>query len=83
MINDDINNNEFNEQELKILIEQIESLNKQKETINYRITDLLNKGQIQGFPKDIVKKIIQCRKKPVSEIERERFLIDKFLRAIE
>jgi uncharacterized protein (UPF0335 family) len=71
-----------NGDQLLQIIEQYESLAKEKEAISANQKDIMAEAKSQGYDTKIIKKIIAIRAKSISVVSEEMALLDIYMNAI-
>lgn len=72
----------FAQGQLKSLVERIERLEEEKNTIAGDIKEIYAEAKANGFDTKILRKVIGLRRKEVAEREEEDAMIDLYLQAL-
>lgn len=72
----------ISKEQLKSIIERIESLEEEKSGIASDIKDIYAEAQGSGFDKKAIREIIKLRKKNASEREEEEYILDTYKAAL-
>ena len=67
---------------LKLLIERIERLEEEKQTIANDIKEVFAESKMAGFDVKIMRKIISLRKMESQELEEQELLMETYRRAL-
>ena len=73
---------QINNNQLKALVERIESLEAEKAALAQDVKDVLAEAKGQGFDPKILKKVIALRKQDADKRDEERIMIDLYLNSL-
>jgi uncharacterized protein (UPF0335 family) len=73
---------QINNNQLKALVERIESLEAEKAALAQDVKDVLAEAKGQGFDPKILKKLIALRKQDADKRDEERIMIDLYLNSL-
>ncbi len=78
----DIGHNLVAGDELRLLVERIETMEEQKKDIADDIKDVYAEGKSRGFDAKIIRQIVRLRAMDPDKRQEERYLVDTYASAI-
>ena len=69
-------------EELKTIVERLERLNTEKDSISDDIREIFNEAKGQGFDPKIIRQVLKIRKAEPSELEEQEYILTTYLNAL-
>lgn len=72
----------YSTEELKTIVERLERLNTEKDSISDNIREIFNEAKGQGFDPKIIRQVLKIRKAEPSELEEQEYILTTYLNAL-
>lgn len=72
----------YSTEELKTIVERLERLNTEKDSISDDIREIFNEAKGQGFDPKIIRQVLKIRKAEPSELEEQEYILTTYLNAL-